>query len=202
MSYYIDKVQRLKTPPSSHSRTKLLEKTQQLPPGTKDTRAVLVPAHSLSEQTSSVLTTRSSEPLDSSHDGEDYDTLLPSLKRFFYLEMKLVDEKIATLRMNLLGSENEKSLLGIKAHLVSSYYLLVAQEIALMATTLTSLIEYTRCSAVSAALGILVCIEGSKEWTTIASFILFGLIPTYKILNTHRMCSSHGLRSVKRITKD
>jgi membrane protein YdbS with pleckstrin-like domain len=68
----------------------------------------------------------------------------------------------------------------VKAHLVYSYHLLAAQEHALRVTTLTSLIEYTACSLVSAALGILVYIEGSKKWTTIVSFVLFALALVYK----------------------
>lgn len=123
---------------------------------------------------------RDLEPLDPSHGGEDYKALLPSLKRFFYLETKLVYEKTAVLQSEAPGSDNEKSSINLKAHLVSSYHLLVAQEHALKVTTLTSLIEYTACSLVSAALGILVYIEGSREWTTVASFVLFALALVYK----------------------
>lgn len=123
---------------------------------------------------------RDLEPLDPSHGGEDYNALLPCLKRFFYLETKLVYEKTAVLQSEAPGSDNEKSSINLKAHLVSSYHLLVAQEHALKVTTLTSLIEYTACSLVSAALGILVYIEGSREWTTVASFVLFALALVYK----------------------
>lgn len=126
---------------------------------------------------------RDLEPLDPSHGGEDYEALVSSLKRFFYLETKLVDEKTTALQAEAPGSENEKSLLGLKTHLVSSYHLLVAQETALKVTTLTSIIEYVGCSLVSAALGMLVYIEGSREWTTIASFILFGLSVVYKVFD-------------------
>ncbi|KAF9700515.1 hypothetical protein EKO04_001283 [Ascochyta lentis] len=121
------------------------------------------------------------EPLDSSHGSEDYDALLPSLKRFFYLETKLIDAKTIALRTHVDSSETEKSLLGLKAHIVSSYRILIAQETALKVTTLTSLIEHTVRSAVSAALGILVYIEESSGWTTIVSFILFGLSVGYTI---------------------
>ena len=121
------------------------------------------------------------EPLEPNRGSEDYDMLLSSLKRFFYLETKLINEKMAALQTDDNASETESSLLNQKAHVVSSYYILAAQENSLKVTTLTSLIEYTACSAVSAALGILVYIEGSKEWTTIASFILFGLCVVYKV---------------------
>lgn len=126
---------------------------------------------------------RDLEPLDPVRGAEDYDALLPSLKRFFYLETKLLDEKTATLPTETPGSENEKSLLNLKAHIVSSYYLLETQETALRVTTLTSLIENTCCNVVSAALGILVYIEGSREWTTIASYTLFGLCLVYKVFD-------------------
>jgi hypothetical protein len=120
------------------------------------------------------------EPLDLNYDGEDYGAVRPLLQRFFYLETKLVKEKIAALRAEPSSSENKKALLRVEAHLVSSYHALTAQEHALRVTTLTSLIEYTACSLVSAALGILVYIEGSREWTTIASFVLFGLALVYQ----------------------
>jgi hypothetical protein len=51
----------------------------------------------------------------------------------------------------------------------------------LKVTALTSLIEFGCCSMVSAALGILVYIEGPRTWTTIASLILFGLCLVYKL---------------------
>ncbi|KAJ4347443.1 hypothetical protein N0V95_005445 [Ascochyta clinopodiicola] len=121
------------------------------------------------------------EPLDPSHGDEVYAALLPSLKRFFYLETKLISEKTAALQTSVNSGETEKSLLGLKAHIVSSYRILIAQERALKVTTLTSLIEHTARSAVSAALGILVYIEDSAGWTTIVSFILFGLSVAYKI---------------------
>lgn len=91
----------------------------------------------------------------------------------------MIRDKIAALTPG--GEDDMNSLLGLKAHLVTSYYLLVAQEDALKVTTLTSLIEFACCSLVSAALGILVYIEGSRTWTTIASFTLFGLCIVYKL---------------------
>jgi hypothetical protein len=120
------------------------------------------------------------EPLDLNQHREDYEALLPSLKRFFYLETKLIDAQTNALETSASTSDTQKSLLRLKAHLVSSYHLLSAQETSLKVTTLTSLIEYILCSVVSAALGILVYIEGSAEWTTIASFILFGMCIMYK----------------------
>ncbi|KAJ8114896.1 hypothetical protein OPT61_g3338 [Boeremia exigua] len=126
---------------------------------------------------------RDLELLDASHSAEDYEALLPALKRFFHLETKLVEKKLVTLRSKSSEVRNEKSLLGLKAHIVSSYHLLNAQEAALKVTTLTSLVEYTVCSVVSAALGILVYIEGSGRWTTIASIVLFGLCLVYKFFD-------------------
>lgn len=120
---------------------------------------------------------------DPRHSAEDYEAHLPVLKRFFYLEVKLIAVQFAALRANAPSSENEKALLGLKAHLVASCHLLDAQETALHVTALTSLIEFTICSGVSAALGILVYIEGSNDWTTIVSFTLFGLCLVYKILD-------------------
>ncbi|KAJ4989502.1 hypothetical protein SVAN01_05037 [Stagonosporopsis vannaccii] len=125
---------------------------------------------------------RDFEPLDRSTSAEDYEAHVPALKRFFYLETKLIAEQMAALRAEAPGSENKKSLLGLKAHLVASYHLLDAQETALKVTTLTSLIEFAVCSGVAAALGILAYIEGS-DWTTIVSFTLFGLCLAYKILD-------------------
>lgn len=118
--------------------------------------------------------------LDHDYSDEEYNDLLPSLKRYFYLETKLIHAKSAALPTEAPGNENEISLLSLKGHLVSSYHLLVAQERALKVTTLTSLIEYTACSLVSAGLGILAYIEGSTEWATIGSFILFALALAYK----------------------
>lgn len=120
------------------------------------------------------------EPLDPNYGGEGYEVLLSSLQRFFYLETKFVKDKTAALRAETSNGENKKALLRVEAHIVASYHALVAQEQALRVTTLTSLIEYTACSLVSAALGIPVYIEGSKEWTTIASFVLFALALVYK----------------------
>ncbi|KAF3040502.1 hypothetical protein E8E12_006928 [Didymella heteroderae] len=120
------------------------------------------------------------EPLDPSPGREDYETLLPSLKRFFYLETKVVNEKTVALQNKAPDRDSERSILSLKAYMISHYRLLAAQEYALKVTTLTSLFEYTACSLVSAALGILVYIEGSREWTTIASFILFALALVYK----------------------
>ncbi|KAH6633104.1 hypothetical protein C7974DRAFT_164717 [Boeremia exigua] len=117
------------------------------------------------------------------HSAEDYETLLPAIQRFFYLETKLVEEKDIALRAKASGSETEKSLFGLKAHVVASYHLLNAQETALKVTTLFSLVEYTVCSVVSAALGILVYVQGSSEWTTITSIVLFGLCLVYKFFD-------------------
>lgn len=119
------------------------------------------------------------EPIHSGHDG-DYDALLPSLKRFFYLETKLIADMTTALRTDT--NKNGISLVGLRANLVSSYHVLIAQEYALKVTTLSSLIEYAACSFVSAALGILVYIQGSAAWTTIVAFILFGLCVVYKVV--------------------
>lgn len=136
-------------------------------------------------------------PLDPNYGGEDYETLLPSLQRFFYLETKLVKEKTAALRTEHPSGEHKKSLLRVEAHLVSSYHLLAAQEHALRVPTLTSLIEYIACSLVSAALGILVYIEGSREWTTIASLILFALALVYKAFD----CAAYVLEAWFRVNE-
>lgn len=111
----------------------------------------------------------------------DYEKLLPHLKDFFYLETKIIDDKAAALCKHVPDRKGEEALLGLKAHLISSYQILIAQESALKVTALTSLIEFGCCSMLSAALGILVYIEGSRTWTTIASFILFGLCLVYKL---------------------
>ena len=123
------------------------------------------------------------ERLDLGRVSADYEKLLPHLKDFFYLETKIIDDKAAALCAHIADRKGEEALLGLKAHLISSYQVLVAQEAALKVTALTSLIEFGFCSMVSAALGILVYIEGSRTWTTIASFILFGLCLVYKLAN-------------------
>lgn len=124
------------------------------------------------------------EPLDTNYGREDYGALLPSIQHFFYLETKLVREKTAALQDEPLSGEHKKSLLRVEAHLASSYYVLAAQEHELRVTTLTSLVENTACSLVSAALGILVYIEGSGGWTTIASLILFALALVYNAFDS------------------
>jgi hypothetical protein len=121
------------------------------------------------------------ERLDLGCVAADYEKLLPHLKDFFYLETKIVDDKAAALCTHIPDRTGEEALLGLKAHLISSYQILIAQEAALKVTALTSLIEFGCCSMVSAALGILVYIEGSRTWTTITSFILFGLCLVYKL---------------------
>jgi hypothetical protein len=73
-------------------------------------------------------------------------------------------------------------LLSLKSQLISSYPLLIAQENSLEVTTLTSLVEFGICSLVSAALGILLYIQGVRKCTTIASFLLFALCVLYKAL--------------------
>lgn len=96
----------------------------------------------------------------------------------------MIRGKTAALSSRILSEEDDKRvLLGLKAHVVSSHHVLAAQENALEVTTLMSLIEFACCSLVSAALGILVYIEGSRTWTTVASFILFGLSLTYKLFD-------------------
>lgn len=113
--------------------------------------------------------------------AEDYEALLPALKRFFYVETKLIDEQNAAGRAQTTNSGHEKSLSGVKAHLVASYHILDAQETALRVTTLISLVEFSICTIVSAGLGILSYIEGSANWTNIASYTLFGLCVAYKL---------------------
>lgn len=126
---------------------------------------------------------RDFELLNPTHSAEDYEAHLPALKRFFYLETKVMAEQIAALRAGAPGGEHEKSLLGLKSHLVASYQLLDAQETALKVTTLTSLVEFSICTSVSAALGIVVYMEGDNDWTTITSYTLFGLCVFYKIFD-------------------
>jgi hypothetical protein len=121
------------------------------------------------------------EPLDPNHGSDDYEALLPLLKQFFYLETKLINAQTFPREFGSNNNETEKSMRSLKSHLVSSYYLLAAQETSLKATTLTSLVENSICSITSAALGILVYVEGSSEWTTITSFVLFGLCFLYKV---------------------
>lgn len=126
---------------------------------------------------------REVEPGDPYHSAGEYEALLPVLKRFFYLETKILDGQIAALHTQTSPGQNEKSLSNLKTHLVASYHVLNAQEAALKTTTLTSLIEFAVCTCVSAALGILVYMQGSRKWTSIASVTLFGLCLVYKILD-------------------
>jgi hypothetical protein len=120
------------------------------------------------------------EPLHPKHTVEDYDTLLPSLKCFYYLETKLIAAKSTALETSPDPNETPDSLFSLKAQLISSTHILIAQEASLKVTTLSSLIEYSICSLVSAALGILVYVQGIRDWTTIASLLLFGLCVFYK----------------------
>ncbi|PSN64274.1 hypothetical protein BS50DRAFT_68578 [Corynespora cassiicola Philippines] len=117
------------------------------------------------------------ESMDAKQISSDYSDLLPSLRSYFYLETKLIASQ---LRFHSPADDDapatgapSTSVTRLKAHLISSYHLLRAQEAALKITTLTSLIEFSICIFFSVALGILVYIEGGGEKSTIAGLVLF-----------------------------
>lgn len=119
------------------------------------------------------------EPPRPEHAAQSYEQLLSVIQRYFYRETKAIASRD---NVEFFKSGESGSTLALKAHLVSSYYVLSAQEDALKVTTLTSLIEFAMCCAVAIALGVVVYIEGSTEWSTIASYVLFAVCLSYKTL--------------------